>query len=1020
MTKKALCRILSCLSIMIMANLTIIANVSLPVKNNIITNTKSMMQNNDKVSESLLTLSPSNNYEIIEDIFTQKLNKYSSLGYFPQTFEPSLQATYYGLYILESLDLLEQINQTDILNYIMSHYDANSNLFMDQYAYRYLDLDFSQCYYPFTSVLEINCYAILSLEILQRLDLISINESINFIWSCYNPEGSNNGFIGQPYNSNLLKNYKIATMDNTFYAIDTLELLMMGDWSEYSNEKSRIRQFIIGLQTTDNIEFGGFFNDNDTGFDSLGAFMWEPNLISSYYSIKSLDLLDSLNFIRPNDFYQYLGGLYDNSDNSFQMYSVQGMERLFNIIATALGLELSYITGYTGINRSDVVQFLISNQNSVGHWNSSNYYRIHELIDMFQIIRCLKESGEIDQLSIQEKSKVSDALFLYKQFKGFSLISNDYTSINLVYSMINSFYSFNRITEVDIQGFYNLIEDCYKYFGYFNCYQFSASANWKNYVGFRSFPIEYYNLGSHLFTEETDGLYNHKFNYRALNSLQKISKLDNFGLKYNLTEIIYDTMNSQFLDPDFENYGAFLPSSIYSLRTPESKNNLIFFENSYFAIKTLELLVDFLDLGNVANLSFNKGALYGYIQRNIIETDSVLYFNPQYTSDLETVLQNTYYMIYVLKTLNLYDLGFQKIKEFVLQNIDYENIKNVYFSYKISEILDLEIEFNANLTSNLVGQLYLENFGEFFESLDYQKITQEAFLWICEMGRNDDLYITCDYEKYISLSSVNTIIISFSNLIFREYGQFTSVTFEGLQFGTLHLEKQFDKSYKINFLVPEDPDYYPCVTGDILIYDHSKIIGKVPILFYTILEQTIGYHIAESDNTVKFDVNISRKISSDFNAVCNSTVQVQVLINDFHIETLNFTRKDFSYYSEFSFAHKYINSGYYYYNISLVDNFFPEGLFIFDYAPNQTVNLFSPEPIPPPINLPIEVNGIILSICASIITFVVVAITIKIGRGVKEKIHRGEYIDKREKIHRNRPKKNYSEDIEDSFFEFWD
>ena len=1020
MTKRALYRIFSILNIMIMANLTIIANVSLPIKNEINTNSKLIMQSNNNVPESLLTPSPTNNYEIIEEMFTQKLNKYSSLGYFPQTFEPSLQATYYGLFILEALDLLDKINQTDILNYIMSHYDINSKLFMDQYAYRYLDLNFSQSYYPFTSVLEINSYAILSLEILQRLDLISFNESINFIWSCYNPDGSNNGFIGQPYNSNLLENYKIATMDNTFYAINTLELLMMGDWSEYNNEKSRIRQYIIGLQTTDNLEFGGFFNDNDTGFDSLGAFMWEPNLLSSYYSIKSLDIIDSLNFIRPTDFYQYLGDLYGNNDNSFQMYSVQGVERLFNIVATALGLELSYITGYTGINRNDVVQFLISNQNSVGDWNSSNYYRVHELIDMFQIIRSLKESGEIDKLTIQEKSRVSDALFLYKQFKGFSLISNDYTSINLVYSMINSFNSFNRITDVDIQGFYNLIEESYKYFGYINSYQFSASTNWKNYIGFRSYPIEYYNLGTHQFTEEIDGLYNHKYNYRALNSLLQISKLDNFGLRYNLMDIIYDTLASQFLDPDFENFGAFLPSTIYSLRTPASKNNLIFFENSYFAIKTLELVVDFLDIGIVANLSFNKGALYGYIQRNIIETDSVLYFNPHYTSDLEIVLQNTYYMIYILKTLNLYDLGFQKIKEFVLQNINYENIKNIYFSYKISEILDLKIEFDANLTSTLVGQLYLESSGEFFESLDYQKISQESFLWICEMARNSDLYLVSDYGENISLGSVNTITISFSNLIFREYGQFTSVTFEGPQFGVLHLEKQFDKSYKINFLVPEDPNYYPYVTGNILIYDHSKIIGKVPILFYTILEQTIGYQIADSENTVKFNVNISRKLSSDFNAVYNSTVQVQILINNFLVETLNFTKRDFSYYSKFIFTHEYINSGYYSYNVSLVDTYFPNGLSLFDYSPNQTVNQDSPESIPTPIAIPFKVNGMILSIIASIITIVVVAITIKIGRSVKEKIHRGEYNDKRTKTQISRTEKKYSENNKHSFLDSWD
>ena len=121
--------------------------------------------NFSELIEELKTSTPGSNYEIISDIFNDKLSKDSSLGHFPQLFEPSLQATYYALYILETLGKLDLINQSTILNYIMAHYDASSHLFMDIYSYRYLDTDFSQCYYPFTSVLEVNCYALLSLDI---------------------------------------------------------------------------------------------------------------------------------------------------------------------------------------------------------------------------------------------------------------------------------------------------------------------------------------------------------------------------------------------------------------------------------------------------------------------------------------------------------------------------------------------------------------------------------------------------------------------------------------------------------------------------------------------------------------------------------------------------------------------------------------------------------------------------------------------------------------------------------------
>jgi len=181
------------------------------------------------------------NYEIIDEMFGEKLAQYSSLEYFPQIYESSLQATYFALYILDSVGRIDQINHTAIVNYIMSHYNVNSYIFNDKYSNRYLETDFL-LNYALTSVLEVNCYAILSLEILGRLDLVNIQQSINFIWSCYNPISS--GFIGQPFDLNLDNYFKISTMDNTYYAIRTLDLLL-NSWASYTPEISALIQFII-------------------------------------------------------------------------------------------------------------------------------------------------------------------------------------------------------------------------------------------------------------------------------------------------------------------------------------------------------------------------------------------------------------------------------------------------------------------------------------------------------------------------------------------------------------------------------------------------------------------------------------------------------------------------------------------------------------------------------------------------------------------------------------------------------
>ena len=95
-------------------------------------------------NDEQLSLSSQSNNDLINTIFNSKLLDYYDSGYFHQVYEPSLQATYYALYILNAIGKLNQINQTKILEYIMAHYNPISNRFMDKLAYRYLDTDFSK------------------------------------------------------------------------------------------------------------------------------------------------------------------------------------------------------------------------------------------------------------------------------------------------------------------------------------------------------------------------------------------------------------------------------------------------------------------------------------------------------------------------------------------------------------------------------------------------------------------------------------------------------------------------------------------------------------------------------------------------------------------------------------------------------------------------------------------------------------------------------------------------------------
>mgnify|MGYP006283746257 CR=1 FL=1 len=175
------------------------------------------------------------NAEIIDEIFTKYIDHHGEYGYYPSYYTPSMQGTYYALSILSALDRMDSINQSHLSKYIMDHYNASSGIFMDDYARRYLDTDFSMRYYALSSLLEVNAYAILSLHLLGKVYLIDFHKTFNFIWDCFN--STLGGFAGRQLNPNLSPYFNQPTLDNTYYAVKTLDLLL-DSWEGYTTEKS--------------------------------------------------------------------------------------------------------------------------------------------------------------------------------------------------------------------------------------------------------------------------------------------------------------------------------------------------------------------------------------------------------------------------------------------------------------------------------------------------------------------------------------------------------------------------------------------------------------------------------------------------------------------------------------------------------------------------------------------------------------------------------------------------------------
>ncbi|MFX0020594.1 MAG: hypothetical protein ACFFAK_12000 [Promethearchaeota archaeon] len=665
---------------------------------------------------------------LINNIFNKKLGQFGEKGYFSQIYEPSIQATYYTLEILDKLDRLDEINTTQITEFIMAFYQSDENLFIDNYAKRWLESDpHKEIIYPLSSLLEINCYAVLSLKILGKLDLIDSQSIIDFIWDCYNPVG--HGFIGKQFDISLPPYLKLTTMDNTFYAIKVIDIL--DNWDLYTQVKNNIIDYIVGLQATGSHPdfFGGFFNDDDFIISSLK--FNDPNLLSAYYCLKSLELFNQIDSININNFYLYLNRLYNPSDYHFYFSAFCKQHNELDVIGSALALELAYLTGYSNYSKVNVSQFIFNNRNSWGIWEQSTNIQYHELIDTFQILRSLEQVGELSRLNSIETDMIVASLEKYFYLDGFALLSEDYTSLQLLYSLINAYD--DKINEFPISQLYQLIESAC-YYDYAEDGDMFISCTNMNFdsIIFRSFPVEYYSYGIY----EIGRMQSHKSTFLALDTLNKISRLEVFELNHDLLDIVNRIIQSQFLNDNYINNGGFLPTYSFIHSTVEYQNFSIEFETTYYALRALELLADYLNLGNFLYIGFDVSALSTYILNQVEETASELYFGPCKDNEFDFTLENTYFGIYMLRLLNLYDLDDSKIKNFIIKHLDYTNIKNVYYSYLISELLDLNIYFEISSIQELIAGIFDSTFYEFYLSIERKKICHEALYWVCFMEKN--------------------------------------------------------------------------------------------------------------------------------------------------------------------------------------------------------------------------------------------------------------------------------------------
>jgi prenyltransferase beta subunit len=850
----------------------------------------------------------------IDSLLDQEIKRFESNGFFSSYYQPTIQATYQAISILNAIGGLSQIDENEVVDYIIAHYAVDNSSFIDMDALRYLDADFAQYYYPLQSHLEITCYAILTLNILDRLDLIDTQKVLNFIWSCYQPVTS--GFIGQPYNVDLDSKAKLSTMDNIYYALLTMDVLGF-DWSIHSSERDALVNFISTSQAGN----GGFFNDKDYIFDSIGTY--EPGLFSCFYALHSLKMFDMLETVRINDFKNYLASLYDPVTNYFAISEYPYYNNETNIIASAIGLDLSDIVSFSGINQSQLLKFVLDGRNALGGWSSSTNVPYHELIDTFQVVRSLKNAGKIDSLSYDDLAEVSSFVAMFRSLEGYAPLPPDYQAISQLNILATTFRRMNRVNELPLQSLYEDIEGVLFTIYAKNGIEFGgATGMYSDRAWFRSHPIEFTTSCAHQYIPYLNSYTSIKWTSLALDTLNALYKLDDLPYHHNLTQVLNGVINSQFLDDgDMKLFGGFMNSIRMVRFSTTAQAKTVFLENAYHAIRIIETLSNLLEINqSISELLLDSDALISYIAHNMDQMNGIC-FLPRYGALPEDILEHTYQALYILRSLGEPDVDYQKITSYLQNHVDYGNLKNVYFTYKIKKLYDLEFDFNISATQNLIQTTYNVDENSFYADLNLETIEPRTLGSVVEMAKDDEVDIAVQMSDIVPLGRMLEITVSIGNMVLTQLGDYATVKFQSSLLGTRVLTVQPDGTHHANIIIPMEPSYFPIIEGNLTVYDGLREIKRKAITFQTTYDLLTSYAWRNESGVIFISLNATQICGPVKIPLSYGTAFGKIYKEGSFLRTVAMTRDDVVNYSEFSLSYVPLNRGNYTIELYLNDGF---------------------------------------------------------------------------------------------------
>ncbi len=833
------------------------------------------------------------NQSSIDELLDEKLNDYNQYGHFQEYYTPSIRDTYFALYVLETIGKLDQIDNSSILDYIIDHYNVAINEFQDDYSLRFYDLRDSEAYYQ-NSPLLTYCYAVLSLLILDELDFLVQSDIVDYIWSCFDSEIG--GFFGYPSADRSPQN--VSTAENIFFAVKVLNEIGI-NWNNYDTQKYQIISFLDSLQIQspfNTYTHGEFNNDLEDLVDTVVRY--DPNLRSAFFAITTLDSFDIIDSINNANFLQYIGGLYDSVSGCFFYNYYNRINRVYNIIGTSYGIELADLVGYT---YDDMLSLncLLNARMSSGGWGNSEFVGNYELIDTYEVIRYFKRNNKISYLDDEVKEEIFQFILRFQPISGFSSLSKDHTSLEVIWNTVSAFDLSYRISDLNLQELYDIVASAHKNYTFGDLGEGTwygpATTNLSS-VNYRTAPLEYKNTQDHDYSSEIGFLHSTEHIFYALSVLRDLFKLDDFSSDNNLTELLEHLVDCQFLEASYERYGGFLPDYQFTIYPPEYYEDYIYLRYTYFAIRSIEILDTLLFDGDISNNGIDTSAIDSFISDRLIETFDSLYYIPYYSDEIEDIIENTYFMVYVLKALDIYNLETTKIMNYINDNIDYTNFKNIYYLFSLSRLLNYSLNLNTDSFRSLLHNLYIEDEREFFDSYDSEIPNTNMVFWICDIALNDEIRFDYVIDNIATLGYKFHIEARLCNLIMDDFGSTATVKFESDVLETITLERDGGFYWKDVYL-DLSPEFLPKITGYLNMYDGIERIISRPVTIDTYTEIISSSDYINSTEELEANFQYTIQTESGYTLLEGSSMYLNVYLNNSMKERLSSSCYSEGYYT---------------------------------------------------------------------------------------------------------------------------